>query len=360
MGDQPAIQAEGLSKRFGDIHALQDLNLTVVAGSVLGLLGPNGAGKTTAVRILTTLLRPDTGSARVAGLDVVRQPAAVRQVIGLAGQSAAVDDYLTGQENLVMAGRLHHLHRSEAHRRAAELLQRFELAEAADRPVRTWSGGMRRRLDLAVSLVGHPQVLFLDEPSSGLDPRGRHQLWQTIRQLVDAGTAVLLTTQYLEEADQLADQIVVIDRGRILANGTPDQLKAQVGGDRLQLRLATPTTAGRAAELVADLGSGPPQVDAQDRPGDRPHRRRCGRPARGRAPAGRRRPRPVRPRGAPAHPGRRLPHPHRPRHPTTRSIPKHQPPANQRRSGSLRQGASHDHPGPPPPLDPRRSPTPRS
>jgi ABC-2 type transport system ATP-binding protein len=263
MCDQPAIQAEGLSKRFGDIHALQDLNLTVSAGSVLGLLGPNGAGKTTALRVLTTLLRPDTGSARVAGLDVVRQPAAVRQVIGLAGQSAAVDDYLTGQENLVMAGRLHHLHRSRAHHRAAELLQRFELAEAAERPVRTWSGGMRRRLDLAVSLVGHPHVLFLDEPSSGLDPRGRHQLWQTIRRLVEAGTTVLLTTQYLEEADQLADQIVVIDRGRLLAHGTPEQLKAQVGGDRLQLRLATPATASRAAELVADLGTSPPQVDAQ-------------------------------------------------------------------------------------------------
>ena len=263
MRDQPAIQAEGLSKRFGDIHALQDMNLTVSAGSVLGLLGPNGAGKTTAVRILTTLLRPDTGSARVAGLDVVRQPAAVRQVIGMAGQSAAVDEYLTGRENLVMAGRLHHLHRTEAQRRGAELLQQFELAEAADRPVRTWSGGMRRRLDLAISLVGHPQVLFLDEPSSGLDPRGRRHLWQTIRQLVDAGTAVLLTTQYLEEAEQLAGQIVVIDRGRVLAHGTPDQLKSQVGGDRLQLRLAHPATARRAAGLVADLGSGPPQVDAQ-------------------------------------------------------------------------------------------------
>jgi ABC-2 type transport system ATP-binding protein len=262
MHDQPAIQAEGLSKRFGDIHALQDINLTVPAGGVLGLLGPNGAGKTTTVRILTTLLRPDTGSARVAGLDVVRQPAAVRQVIGLAGQSAAVDEYLTGRENLVMAARLHHLHRSEAHDRAAELLQRFELAEAAERPVRTWSGGMRRRLDLAVSLVGHPQVLFLDEPSSGLDPHGRSQLWQTIRGLVEAGTAVLLTTQYLEEADQLADQIVVIDRGHILAHGTPDQLKTQVGGDRLQLRLTTPTTASHAAELVADLGSSPPQLDA--------------------------------------------------------------------------------------------------
>jgi ABC-2 type transport system ATP-binding protein len=263
MRDQPAIHAEGLSKRFGDVHALHDVNLTVLPGSVLGLLGPNGAGKTTTVRILTTLLRPDTGHAQVAGLDVVRQPAAVRQVIGLAGQSAAVDEYLTGWENLVMVGRLQHLNRSEAHHRAAELLQRFELTEAGDRPVRTWSGGMRRRLDLAVSLVGHPQVLFLDEPSSGLDPRGRHQLWRTIRGLVDNGTAVLLTTQYLEEADQLADQIVVIDRGRILAHGTPDQLKAHVGGDRLQLSLATPDTASRAAELVADLGSGPPQVDAQ-------------------------------------------------------------------------------------------------
>jgi ABC-2 type transport system ATP-binding protein len=261
MRDQPAIQADGLSKRFGDVHALRDVDLAVAAGGVLGLLGPNGAGKTTTVRVLTTLLRPDTGSARVAGLDVVRQPAAVRQVIGLAGQSAAVDDYLTGQENLVMAGRLHHLNRSEARHRAAELLRRFELAEAAGRTVRTWSGGMRRRLDLAVSLVGHPRVLFLDEPSGGLDPRGRHQLWQAIRGLVDHGTAVLLTTQYLEEADQLAGQVAVIDRGRILAHGTPDQLKAQVGGDRLQLRLAQPATAGRAAALVADLGSGPPRVD---------------------------------------------------------------------------------------------------
>ena len=263
MRDQPAIHAEGLSKTFGDVHALQQVNLTVPVGGVLGLLGPNGAGKTTAVRILTTLLRPDTGSARVAGFDVIHQPAAVRQVIGLAGQSAAADEYLTGQENLVMAGRLHHLHRSEARRRAGELLELFGLAEAADRPVRTWSGGMRRRLDLAVSLVGHPQVLFLDEPSSGLDPRGRHQLWWTIRELVDNGTAVLLTTQYLEEADQLADQIVVIDRGRILAHGTPDQLKAQVGGDRLQLRLVIPATATKAAMVLAELESGPPQVDAQ-------------------------------------------------------------------------------------------------
>ena len=225
--------------------------------------GPTGAGKTTAVRILTTLLRPDAGRARVAGLDVARQPAAVRQVIGLAGQSAAVDEYLTGRENLLMAGRLYHLNRAETHRRAAQLLGRFELAEAADRTVRTFSGGMRRRLDLAVSLVGQPRVLFLDEPSSGLDPRGRQQLWRTIRQLVTAGTAVLLTTQYLEEADQLAHHLVVIDRGRILAHGTPAQLKQQVGGDRLQLRLATTGYVGRVAELVADLGSGLPRIDTQ-------------------------------------------------------------------------------------------------
>jgi ABC-2 type transport system ATP-binding protein len=263
MRDQPMILAEGLSKMFGDVHALQDLDLAVPAGGVLGLLGPNGAGKTTAVRILTTLLRPDTGSARVAGFDVVRQPAAVRQVIGLAGQFAAVDEHLTGRENLLMVGRLHHLSRADAQRRAAELLEVFELPQAADRTARTWSGGMRRRLDLAVSLVGRPQVLFLDEPSSGLDPRGRHQLWQTIRQLVDDGATVLLTTQYLEEADRLAGQIVVIDAGRIIAHGTPDELKAQVGGDPLQLRLAIPASAGRAAAIVADLGSGVPQVDAR-------------------------------------------------------------------------------------------------
>jgi daunorubicin resistance ABC transporter ATP-binding subunit len=261
MSDQPAILAEGLRKAFGEVPALGGVDLAARAGSVLGLLGPNGAGKSTAVRILTTLLRPDAGHARVAGLDVARQPAAVRQVMGLAGQAAAVDEYLTGRENLLMAGRLHHLDRAEAHRRAAELLQRFELAEAADRTVRTFSGGMRRRLDLAVSLVGHPRVLFLDEPSSGLDPRGRQQLWQTIRQLVEDGATVLLTTQYLEEADQLADHVVVIDHGRVIANGTPEQLKRQVGGERLHLRLATAGDAGRVAELVADLDGGTPRVD---------------------------------------------------------------------------------------------------
>jgi len=262
MRNQPVILAEGLSKSFGNIQALREVDLSVSAGSVLGLLGPNGAGKTTTVRILTTLLLPDAGSAWVAGFDVARQPASVRQVIGLAGQSAAVDEHLTGRENLLMVGRLYHLGRGETHRRGAELLERFDLVEAAERTVRTWSGGMRRRLDLAVSLIGQPQVLLLDEPSSGLDPRGRHQLWQTIGRLVDDGTSVLLTTQYLEEADQLADHLVVIDHGRIIAQGTSAQLKSQVSGDRLQLRLATPTTS-RAAQAVADLGSGPLLVDTR-------------------------------------------------------------------------------------------------
>jgi ABC-2 type transport system ATP-binding protein len=263
MRDQPAILAEGLRKSFGQVQALAGVDLAVRAGTVLGLLGPNGAGKTTTVRVLTTLLRPDAGHAWVAGWDVARQPAAVRQVIGSAGQSAAVDEHLTGRENLRMAGRLHHLSRAEAGRRAAELLERFELAQAADRTVRTWSGGMRRRLDLAISLVGRPRVLFLDEPSGGLDPRGRRQLWQAVRDLVQGGTTVLLTTQYLEEADQLADHVVVIDRGRVIAQGTSGDLKSRVGGDRLQLRVAAPATTGQAADAVACLGDGAPQVDVE-------------------------------------------------------------------------------------------------
>jgi ABC-2 type transport system ATP-binding protein len=263
MRDQPAVLAEGLRKSFGTVQALGGVDLAVRAGGVLGLLGPNGAGKTTTVRVLTTLLRPDAGHAQVAGWDVVRQPAAVRSVIGSAGQLAAVDEHLTGRENLLMAGRLHHLGRPETRRRAAALLERFELGQAADRTVRTWSAGMRRRLDLAVSLVGRPRVLFLDEPSGGLDPRGRHQLWQTIRGLAQDGTTVLLTTQYLEEADQLADHVVVIDRGRVIAQGAPNDLKSQVGGDRLQLRVATPASTGQAADAVACLGAGPPQVDLE-------------------------------------------------------------------------------------------------
>jgi ABC-2 type transport system ATP-binding protein len=263
MRDQPAILAEGLRKSFGQVQALAGVDLAVRAGTVLGLLGPNGAGKTTTVRVLTTLLRPDAGHAWVAGWDVARQPAAVRQVIGSAGQSAAVDEHLTGRENLRMAGRLHHLSRAEAGRRAAELLERFELAQAADRTVRTWSGGMRRRLDLAISLVGRPRVLFLDEPSGGLDPRGRRQLWQAVRDLVQGGTTVLLTTQYLEEADQLADHVVVIDRGRVIAQGTSGDLKSRVGGDRLQLRVAAPAATGRAADAVAGLGDGAPHVDVE-------------------------------------------------------------------------------------------------
>jgi ABC-2 type transport system ATP-binding protein len=259
-----AIVAEGLVKRFGAVEALAGVHLRVPAGTVLGLLGPNGAGKTTVVRILTTLLRPDTGRAWVAGLDVVRQAAAVRRVIGLSGQFAAVDAYLTGRENLRMIGRLSGLGRRGAARRAEELLETFDLVAAADRVAGGYSGGMRRRLDVAASLVARPPVLFLDEPTTGLDPRGRIGLWSTITGpggLTEQGCTVLLTTQYLEEADQLADSIVVLDSGRVIAAGTSDQLKAQVGGDRLELRAATSVDPAAVAAVVAGLGSGPPDVD---------------------------------------------------------------------------------------------------
>ncbi len=255
------IEAEGLRRSFGDVVALDGVDLDVAEGTVLGLLGPNGAGKTTTVRILTTLLHPDGGSARVAGYDVVREAEALRHVIGLAGQSAAIDGNLTGRENLEMVGRLYHLPREEARRRAAEVLERFDLVEAADRPARTYSGGMRRRLDLGASLVGRPRVLFLDEPTTGLDPRSRLELWDVIRELVHEGATILLTTQYLEEADRLADQIAVVDRGRVIARGTADELKARVGGEVLAVRVSDRSRIPAAAGAILGLGPGGGKVD---------------------------------------------------------------------------------------------------
>ena len=230
-----AIVAIDLTKSYGDVQALAGLSLRVPEGSVLGVLGPNGAGKTTAVRILTTLLRPDSGSATVAGIDVLANPAEVRRSIGLSGQYAAVDENLTGFENLDMVGRLYHLGKVMSRERAHELLDQFDLADAADRPAKTYSGGMRRRLDLAGALVARPPVLFLDEPTTGLDPRSRSDLWDVIAELVRGGTTLLLTTQYLEEAERLADNIMVIDHGTAIAEGTADELKAKVGGERLEM-----------------------------------------------------------------------------------------------------------------------------
>ena len=262
---RPAILAEGLYKRFGSTQALAGLDFAAETGTVLGVLGPNGAGKTTAVRILTTLLQPDSGHAEVAGLDVVKHAEQLRSRIGLAGQYAAVDELLTGRENLDMFGRLYHLPGKAVRRRAADLLERFDLADAAGRIVKTYSGGMRRRLDLAASLLVSPPVLFLDEPTTGLDPRGRTGMWDVIAGLVADGTTVLLTTQYLEEADQLANDIVVVDHGRVIARGTAGELKAQVGGERLEITVARGGNLDAAVHALSPFASGDVRVDAERR-----------------------------------------------------------------------------------------------
>ena len=264
-----AITAEGLVKiyksRKSEVRALDGVDLTVAEGSVLGLLGPNGAGKTTTVRILATLLRPDAGRATVAGFDVVRQAQELRRVIGLSGQYAAVDENLTARENLWLFGRLYQLPSTEARKRADELLEQFDLVEAADRTVKTYSGGMRRRLDLGSALIGRPRLLFLDEPTTGLDPRGRMDMWEVIRGLVREGTTLLLTTQYLEEADALADSIAVVDHGKIIARGTADQLKAQVGGERIEVVVGEREDITRAVELVSAGADGSVSVDVYTR-----------------------------------------------------------------------------------------------
>jgi oleandomycin transport system ATP-binding protein len=258
-----AIWAEGLVKRFGETTALDGVDLGVRTGTVLGLLGPNGAGKTTAVRVLATLLNPDAGRATVGGYDVVRDAHQVRQLVGLTGQYAAVDEMLTGTENLVLIGRLLGIPKAQAKLRAGELMAQFGLTEAADRATKTYSGGMRRRLDLAASLVGRPSMLFLDEPTTGLDPRARHELWVLIRSLVSGGVTVLLTTQYLDEADQLADEIVVIDRGRVIATGTPDELKAKTGSQTLAVKPADDADIPLVTSVVGELTEATAEVDGQ-------------------------------------------------------------------------------------------------
>ncbi|WP_173035253.1 ATP-binding cassette domain-containing protein [Phytohabitans flavus] len=265
MASDLAVHVTGLRKRYRDKPALDGFDLDVPAGTVHGLLGPNGAGKTTAVRVLATLLRADGGKAFVAGYDVARQPAVVRERIGLVGQHAAVDEVLGGRDNLVMFGRLFHLGKREAGRRADHLLERFGLADAGGKPVKQYSGGMRRRLDLAASLILRPAVLFLDEPTSGLDPRGRNEVWAAVRALVADGTTVLLTTQYLDEADQLASRISVLDHGRVVAGGTPDELKSRIGGDRIDVIVRADADLVAAAAVVKGIAEGEPEIDPDNR-----------------------------------------------------------------------------------------------
>ena len=263
MTDRPMIEAHGLHKRYGDHEAVRDVSLTVPAGRILGVLGPNGAGKSTTVRMLTTMTRPDAGHGHVGGLDIVDEAPAVRRIIGVTGQDASLDELLTGTQNLVMVGELSRLPRRQARARAVELLDRFELTDAGERLVKTYSGGMRRRLDLAASLVTRPPVLFLDEPTTGLDPTSRLRMWDVIRELVADGTTVLLTTQYLDEADALADTISVIDRGEVIAEGTARELKARVGGEQLEVTLTTPHAGAVAA--LGPLAAGPVNVSDDGR-----------------------------------------------------------------------------------------------
>ncbi len=265
MPTDAAVRAEALVKTFGSTRALDGIDLEIPTGTVLGLLGPNGAGKTTAVRILTTLLRPDSGRAWVAGHDVLAEPNKVRKAIGLSGQYAAVDENLTGFENLYMVGRLYGMNKPDARARADELISRFRLTDAAARPAKTYSGGLRRRLDLAGALVAAPQVVLLDEPTTGLDPRGRLDTWEVIGELVAEGATVLLTTQYLEEADQLADTILVIDHGKVIASGTADQLKGEVGGERLEIVVSDPAEVAATSRVLAEVGTGEPSVDQHGR-----------------------------------------------------------------------------------------------